>query len=170
MKQKLLLHVCCAICAAGLAKNLKGKYSLSLFFYNPNIHPKEEYDKRRDSVIALSKNYGLDYFEGEYDSEKWFRKIKSFESEPEGGERCPICFQMRLIKTSLFCEKNNFPFFTTTLAQSHLKDREKINKIGWEVSEISDVKYLEFDKAARNREQEKEYYHQKYCGCIFSKY
>ncbi|MDP2909531.1 MAG: epoxyqueuosine reductase QueH [bacterium] len=167
---KLLLHVCCAVCAASLAKNLEEKYAVSLFFYNPNIHPKEEYNKRRDSVIALSKNYGLDYFEGEYDSEKWVRRIKGFEEEPEGGERCPICFRMRLRKTALFCEKNNFPFFATTLAQSHLKDCEKINKIGQEVSEILGVKYLEFNRVTRNRDQEREYYHQKYCGCIFSKY
>ncbi len=179
MKQKLLLHVCCAVCASALVESLKEKYDLSLYFYNPNIYPIEEYEKRKMSVIALAKDNEVNYFDGDYEQDKWLEKVRGLEEEPEGGERCKICFGLRLFKTALFAEKHNFLYFSTTLIQSHLKNEDLINSIGKDISERIGVKYLNFEDFKINKKEsfkrtqeiskEKGYYRQNYCGCKFAK-
>lgn len=178
MKQKILLHVCCAICGAALVDLLKEQFEIVVFFYNPNIHPEKEYVSRRDSVKSLANIYNLQFIEGEYNKEDWFSLVKGFETEPEGGARCPICFKMRLDKVGSFAKENNCQGFLTTLALSPYKSEEQINNIAKEVSENNNVKFitlkdLNIDKKEvwrKTRELAKQYnfYHQKYCGCIFS--
>jgi len=125
-KPKLMLHVCCAVCGAFMVDFLKDKYDMSLFFYNPNIHPEEEYLKRKESALKLANIYSIDFIEGEYDKDSWFGKIKGLEQEQEGGKRCLVCFEERLLKTASASEE----YFSTTLSLSPYKDENAINNIG----------------------------------------
>jgi len=127
MKPKLFLHVCCAVCAAAMVDLLKDKFEIVLFYYNPNTHPEEEYQKRKESVVELAKIYNVEFLEGEYDKEIWFEKVKGLEKEPEGGKRCLVCFKNRLQRTALLAKEN---YFTTTLSLSPYKNEKEINKIG----------------------------------------
>lgn len=184
MKPKILLHVCCAICGAALTDLLKDKYDIVILFYNPNIHPKEEYEKRRGSVKKLTEIYNLQFIEGEYDDKNWLEVVKGLEYEPEGGARCTVCFKMRLKKAAEFAKAQNCTGFLTTLSMSPYKNEEQINMIGKDVAEKFGLQFLtaqdlagaedvkEFKKKVwqKSRELAKKYefYHQKYCGCMFS--
>lgn len=184
MKQKILLHVCCAICGAAITDLLKDKYDIVILFYNPNIHPKEEYEKRRDSVKKLAEIYNLQFIEGEYDDKNWFEKIKGLEKEPEGGVRCPVCFAMRLEYAGKIAKENNCSAFLTTLAMSPYKNEVQINEIGKHVAGNFGLQFLtaedlaggidvrEFKKQiwqkSRQLAKQYEFYHQIYCGCVFS--
>jgi hypothetical protein len=178
MKQKILVHLCCAICGVALIEKLKEKFEPTIFFYNPNIYPVEEYNKRKESVIELAKIYGVDFVEGEYDAENWTEKVKGKEQEPERGGRCYDCFEMRLEKSAEFAKENSFEIFTTSLFISPFKDEKVVNEVAKKVAEKNDVKFLSMEEIIENklenwkktRELSKKYnfYSQKYCGCIFS--
>jgi len=180
MKQKILLHVCCAICGAALTELLKDKYDVVILFYNPNIHPKEEYEKRKDSVKKLAEIYNLQFIEGEYDDKNWFELVKGLEQEPEGGARCPVCFKMRLEKTGQVAKENNCTGFLTTLAMSPYKNENQINEIALRLASLTQgkakfltLKDLGIDKKqiwqkSRELARKYEFYHQKYCGCVYS--
>lgn len=176
-KPKLILHVCCAVCGAALADALKDQFELTLFYYNPNIWPKEEYERRLEAVKKLSEIYQLNFEEGEYENELWLERVKGWEDEPEGGRRCPICFEMRLEKTAELAKKQGASYFTTTLAISPFKDEEGINAIASRIAQANDLKFLPLaaigdkkDLWQKSRLLAKQYqlYHQKYCGCPFS--
>jgi len=164
----LLLHVCCGPCASYVIEFLKGKYDLTLYFFNPNIEPEEEYLRRLESVKKLADKHNLLLIEGKYNNNEWREFVKGFENEPEGGKRCSLCFAFRLKRTAELADELGFDFFTTTLTISSYKDADVINKIGKKYD-----KYLEFDFSkgfSRSVELAKEYnlYRQKYCGCEFS--
>lgn len=176
-KPSLVIHVCCAICGAYLCELLKEKFNLIIFFYNPNIHPRDEYEKRKDSAKKLSEIYGAEFVEGEYETDKWFETVKGLEGEPEGGKRCPICFQMRLYKTALLANNKNAEYFTTTLSASPYKNEQIVNEIGQDIAKELNLKFLKISELGdrkeiwkKSRELAKKYnfYHQKYCGCVFS--
>ncbi len=177
-KPKLLLHACCAICGAYITQILMHKFNPVIFFYNPNIHPAEEYEKRKNSAEKLAGIYKLEFIEGAYDPEKWFEKIKGLEKESEGGARCPICFEMRLQKTAEIAKERNIEIFTTTLAASPYKDEKTIDSLGEKIANdlsmrfirSSDLDLSKKDIWQRSREIARQYgcYHQNYCGCIFS--
>ena len=142
------------------------------FFYNPNIHPVDEYKKRFASAEKAAKELDFELVEGPYDRENWFGKIKGYEYEPEGGARCDICYRMRLEKTWQYMKKHMFDAFTTTLTVSPQKEATKVNAIG---REIGDEKFLlaDFKKKGgflRATELAKEWgiYRQHYCGCVYS--
>lgn len=174
---KLLLHICCASCASVVLERLANKFSIVGFFYNPNIHPEEEYKKRLKEVEKIAKLFGFYFFSLKKDETKrWFRAVKGLENEPERGKRCEICFQIRLDKTAQLAKQNNFDYFTTTLTVSPYKEAEKINKIGRMLSDRYKVKFLEADfkkkgGATRSCQLSKELgiFRQNYCGCIFSR-
>jgi len=178
-KSKILLHTCCAICGVNLAETLleKGLQPV-IFFYNPNIHPKGEYEKRKDSSKKLAEIYKIEFVEGAYEPEKWFREIKGLEKEPEGGKRCPICFKMRLLETAKLAKERDIKYFATTLAASPYKDEKIILALGREIAEKFGLEFLSLtdfglEKNAswrRSRQLARKYnfYHQKYCGCVFS--
>ncbi|MFA5386377.1 MAG: epoxyqueuosine reductase QueH [Candidatus Paceibacterota bacterium] len=176
-KPKILLHVCCAVCGAYLIELLKEKYEVILYFYNPNIHPKEEYEKRKESAKKLAEIYNIDFIEEKYIPEKWFEIIKGLENELEGGKRCPICFEMRLRETAISAENNNIPYFTTTLSISPYKDEKIINETGEKIAKEYDLNFLEIGELGNKQDlwqktkelaKKHNFYHQKYCGCIFS--
>ncbi len=179
MKKKILVHLCCAICGASLIEKLKEKFDPVIFFYNPNIYPKEEYEKRKESVLKLAEINNIKFIEGEYDTKNWQEKIKGKEKESERGARCYDCFEIRLEKTAETAKDNNFEFFTTSLFVSYFKDENQVDLAGKKVSKKHKIKYLSMSETIikdkkenwqKTRELSKKYgfYFQKYCGCIFS--
>jgi len=179
----MLLHTCCAPCALPIIEYLlteKKVKGLTLYFYNPNIYPEEEYKKRLREVKKISKIYNLKLIVGEYEHDKWLEYLKKslphhLESYPENNERCLNCFCFRLDKTAEFAKKNNFHDFTTTLSVNRFKNTNFMNNYGQRLAKENNLNYviLELDpNKAYQKELEliKKYnlYSQKYCGCEFS--
>lgn len=176
----LLLHACCAPCSSYCLEYLSQHFSITVLFYNPNISPAEEYQKRVDEIRRLiselpAKNK-ISLIEGRYLPEEFYSSVKGLELEPEGGKRCPVCFELRLREAALTAKKLGFDYFTTTLSISPLKDAEKLNDIGKMLSDEYGVAYLYSDFKKKNGykrsiELSREYnlYRQNFCGCMFSK-
>jgi len=170
---KILLHICCGVCATSVIERLRSESNeVSGLFYNPNIYPMEEYEKRLKATKKIAKKMKLVLFEGQYVPQEWFNLTKNYSEFPEGGLRCNICYEMRLKYTYDFCKSNNFDKFTTTLTVSPHKKSDIINEIG---KKIGDKLFLETDfkknngfnraiKIAKNWDL----YRQNYCGCKYS--
>ncbi len=181
-KEKLLLHICCAVCGAYLVELLKNNFDVLLYFYNPNIWPKEEFEKRLGAVKKLVEEKNLELVIGEYEHDFWLEKVKGFEKEPEGGKRCEICFALRLEKAADLALKQGIKNFTTTLAISPYKNEAVVNEIGQRIAKEKNLVFLSFNQiealAQENKQQlwqktrffakNLNLYHQKYCGCEFS--
>ncbi len=174
---KLLMQVCCAPCCGAVLECFKyHNISPTLFFYNPNIHPRAEYEKRRDELIELAKLLGFDYIIPEYDPKPWFAKVKGLEREPERGARCSVCFGDRMLATAMYAKEHGFTHFTTTLATSRWKNKKQVDAAGFIAQEASGVPYWSEDwrkegLVTRRYQLVKEFnfYNQLYCGCIFSR-
>lgn len=175
-KPKLLLHACCAPCSSYCIERLKEFFDITVFFYNPNMDTLEEYNLRSDEQVRLCKELGVDYFISDYDSQSFASAIVGKEDCVEGGERCSICYALRLKKTAEFAKDNGFDYFTTSLTISPLKDAYRLNQIGKSLEQQLGVNFLpsDFKKKGgyqRSIELSKQYdlYRQNYCGCIYSK-
>ncbi|MDI6839820.1 MAG: epoxyqueuosine reductase QueH [bacterium] len=175
--KSVLLHICCAPCATWVVKELRreGYKSLIGYFYNPNIHPKEEYKRRLSELKQLAAKIELPLIIGPYEIKKWFKQINGLEAESEGGKRCEICYKMRLNKTGKLAKYKGYSAFTTTLTISPYKSTSIINKIGQEVGERYGTEFLLYDFKSKNGFSNsiilsKKYglYRQLYCGCAFS--
>lgn len=178
-KPTLLLHCCCAPCSSYCLEYLHKFFRITLFYYNPNIHPEKEYRHRVDEVKRLVREMGLenevDFIEGENDTESFYSLVKGMENVREGGERCFACYEMRMDKTASLAKQMNFDYFTTTLSISPLKNAQKINEIGELLGERYGVKHLPSDFKKKNGykrsiELSAQYglYRQNYCGCVYS--
>lgn len=178
-KPSLLLHVCCAPCSSYVLEYLSEYFDITIFFYNPNITSADEYTYRVKEVKRLLLQMPLKgkvaFAEGEYDTSSFFSISKGYENEPEGGERCFKCYQLRLRESAEFAKLNGFDYFTTTLSISPYKNADKLNSIGGELADEYGVKYLFSDFKKKNGykrsiELSEEYnlYRQNYCGCIYS--
>ncbi len=178
-KPRLLLHICCAPCSSYVLEYLSGYFDITLFFYNPNITSENEYNYRIDEAKRLIAEMPLtgkvDFISARYDISEFFSIAKGFENEPEGGERCFRCYELRLRETAENAKKNGFDYFTTTLSISPYKNAEKLNSIGKSLSEEYGVKYLFSDFKKKNGykrsielSQIYNLYRQDYCGCIYS--
>lgn len=176
----LLLHSCCAPCSSYVIEYLSRHFKITVFYYNPNISPDNEYRYRADEQKRLIESMPLEnpvkFLEGEYNPNDFFEASKGLENEPEGGARCAKCFNMRLSKTAEIAQQGNYDYFTTTLTISPLKNAQIINNIGKELSNKYKVPYLLSDFKKKNGYKRsivlsKEYnlYRQNYCGCVFSK-
>jgi len=171
---KLLLHSCCAPCLTHPFAELAKDFEVAIFFYNPNIHPREEYEMR----LAEAKKYcdkKCKILEGEYDSARWFELARGLENEPERGKRCRICYEMRLAKTAEVAVKEGFQAFATTLSISPHKNAEWLNEIGEQLAEKFGVKYLAADWKKRDGFKKSlaisrkfNLKRQNYCGCTYS--
>lgn len=179
-KPTLLLHACCAPCSSYCLEYLTKFFEITVLFYNPNISPKQEYDRRLNEITRFIKEaYPLNnvkLIEIGYNSEEYFSLVKGLEAEKEGGMRCGLCFRMRLDKTGEIAKEKKFDYFTTTLTISPYKNSVLLNQIGKEISQKYGVNYLFSDfkkKGGYNRsiELSKKFnlYRQDYCGCVFSK-
>jgi len=168
------LHICCANCATVCIQRLRREgFSVAGLFYNPNIHPEQEYLRRKEDIEIISKELRLDIKEAVYDIDTWFNSIKGHEKDREGGARCGLCFMLRLKKTYDEMMRQSFDFFTTTLTISPLKNSGTVNEIG---TSIGGERYLmrDFKKQDGFREsveisKKLGLHRQHYCGCIFSK-
>lgn len=173
--KKLLLHICCAPDATVVVERLRSAFDITGFFYNPNIHPEQEYELRTEEMKRLAFKMAFPLAVGPYDAEQWFSLTKGLEEMPEGGERCRICFQMRLEKTAQLAAKEKFDFFTTVLTVSPHKNAALVNQLGQVIAHENKVSFLESnfkkkDGFKRSIELSKIYhlYRQNYCGCKYS--
>lgn len=172
----LLLHCCCAPCSGALFECIKSNgITPTVFFYNPNIHPKEEYEKRRDELIELAKLLNFKVHVGDYDTKSWFEKIKGLEQEPERGKRCAVCFTHRLTVAAMFAKELGLSHFTSSLATSRWKKKEQVDQAGFSAQEATGVMYWDQDwrkQGLVNRRYELvkkfNFYNQEYCGCVYS--
>lgn len=179
-KKNILLHSCCAPCSSSVIFSLMEHFNITILYYNPNISPIEEYKKRKEEQINLIKELEnvvkINIIDCDYDNDIYEAKIKGFEECPERGKRCTICFNLRLEKTAEIAKKEGFDYFCTTLTVSPYKDAKLINKIGKELFEKYQVKWLysdfkKNDGYKKSIELSKKYglYRQDYCGCKYSK-
>jgi len=176
-KSRLLLHICCAGCGVYVGQKLKEKYDVTLYYYNPNIDTKEEWQKRLKVVKNIAKDFDLKLIiENEYTHSAWLKKIKGFEKEKEKGKRCEICYEDRLNKTAEIAQKEKFVFFTTTLTISPHKSSKIINEIGQKLEKKYKTKFLNKDfkknegfKKSVVMSRGLRLYRQNYCGCEFSR-
>jgi predicted adenine nucleotide alpha hydrolase (AANH) superfamily ATPase len=173
--KKMLLHVCCANCVLHPYESLKNDFDVALFFYNPNIHPEEEYNKRLAYTGQVAKKYGLTLIEGPYDKNNWLDMTNNYRDEPEGAKRCEVCFSIRLEKTAVFAAENSYNVFATTLSVSPHKNSKIINASGKMLSEKYGVEFFKADfkkqdgfKKTMLLSKELDLYRQNYCGCIYS--
>jgi predicted adenine nucleotide alpha hydrolase (AANH) superfamily ATPase len=176
MKQRLLLHSCCAPCSIYVLEKLAKDYQLTIFFYDPNIHPRKEYNLRRDEMQEYAKKIAIDFEEGPYDSAEWFAKTKGLEDEPEKGQRCEVCFDIRLGQTAKKAREENYDLWTTVMSISPHKDVSQINCVANKLAKEYGVKFLEADwkknngfKIASEMSKKEGFYRQDYCGCLYSK-
>ena len=170
---KVVLHICCGVCAAGAVEALaaEGRQVIG-FFYNPNIHPAEEYQKRLETACKVAQELNFPLEAPDYETEEWFRKTSSLKDEPEGGRRCQVCYRLRLEKTRDYMMACGADAFTTTLTISPHKSAQAINKIGQEIGGekflIRDFKKKDGFKRAVQLAKRWELYRQDYCGCMYS--
>ena len=176
-EDKLLLHSCCAPCSGEIieaiaASNIK----TTVYFYNPNIHPIDEYEIRKDENRRFCEKVGFDCIDGDYDKDNWFERVKGLEDEPERGERCTICFDMRFERSALFAHENGFNVFATTLGISRWKDMKQINDSGHRsAARYENINFWDFNwrkEGGSSRmieiSKREHFYQQEYCGCVYS--
>ncbi|MBU4487313.1 MAG: epoxyqueuosine reductase QueH [Candidatus Delongbacteria bacterium] len=178
-KPKLLLHACCAPCSSYVIEYLHEYFEITVFFYNPNIYPVTEYERRLNELIKFLKEFKYDQkiniIHEKYSHFEFANCASGFEAVKEGGERCFKCYELRLSKTAEKAKELEYDYFTTTLTISPHKNSEKINEIGKKLSDIYGVKFLYSDFKKKNGfkrslELSEEYglYRQNYCGCEYS--
>lgn len=176
----LFLHSCCAPCSSYVLEYLSRYFSITVFYYNPNIYPRQEYDKRVREIERLVEEmefiHPVKLVEGRYDPQEFFSMAKGLEDVPEGGERCFKCYRLRMEEAARLAEEGGYDYFTTTLSISPLKNAAKINEIGEELADIYQVSHLPSDFKKKNGykrsiELSHEFglYRQNYCGCVYSR-
>jgi predicted adenine nucleotide alpha hydrolase (AANH) superfamily ATPase len=176
-EKKVLIHSCCAPCAGELMELMvENGIELTIYFYNPNIHPKKEYEIRKDENIRFAEKLGIPFVDADYDVQNWFYKAKGMEQEPERGVRCTMCFDMRFVKTAEYAKNNGFKVITSSLGISRWKNMEQINGCGHQAAGLFEgVTYWDYNwrkqgGGARMYEiaKRENFYKQEYCGCIYS--
>ena len=178
-KPKLLLHSCCGPCSSYVITYLKDYFDITILYYNPNIEPRDEYEKRKSEQIKLIEELNipsLSLMDIEYENEVYRTFVKGYENEREGGSRCHLCYELRLNKTAIIAKENNFEYFGTTLTVSPYKNASVLNMLGEKLSKEYNVLWLYSDfkkkdgyKKSIELSKKYELYRQDYCGCLFSK-
>ena len=176
-KPSLLLHSCCGPCSTEVIDFLKDYFEITVFYYNPNIEPLEEYlHRKREQKRFLNeyKEAKIHFLDCEYDNNAFKEMAKGLENIPEGGARCNKCFYLRMKKTAIVAKENNFEYFGTTLTVSPHKNSTMINEIGEKISKEENIKYIygdfkKNDGYKKSIEISKAYnlYRQDYCGCLY---
>ena len=174
-KPKLLVHICCASDALYVLDLLKENYKVSGYFYNPNIHPSEEYLLRLEETKKVAKTLMVDLIEEIYDDERWLKITQKFKEEPEKGRRCDVCYAMRLEKTAQKTSELGFNMFTTIMSLSPLKKADVLNRLGRMFASRYKIGFLEADfkkhdgfKKSVELSKSHGLYRQNYCGCKYS--
>ena len=175
--KKVLLHSCCAPCSGEVMEAMTASgIDYTIFFYNPNIHPKREYEIRKDENIRFAEKHNIPFIDADYDADNWMARAKGLEMEPERGARCTMCFDMRFERTALYAAENGFSVITSSLGISRWKDMNQINGCGERAAAKYDgVSYWTYNwrkggGSSRMIEISKreEFYQQEYCGCVYS--
>lgn len=175
--QRLLLHSCCAPCSGEVMEAVKASgIEFSIFFYNPNIHPRKEYELRKDENIRFAEKHHIAFIDADYDDDNWFARAKGMEQEPERGIRCTMCFDMRFERTALYAHEHGFDTICSSLGISRWKNMEQINDCGIRaVKPYNGLSYWTYNwrkkgGSVRMLEISKEegFYMQEYCGCAYS--
>jgi predicted adenine nucleotide alpha hydrolase (AANH) superfamily ATPase len=174
---KLLLHSCCAPCSGEVMEALLvSEIDFSIFFYNPNIHPVQEYEIRKEENVQFAKKHNIPFIDADYDKDNWFTRIKGLEWEPERGKRCTACFDMRFERTALYAHEHGFPLISSSLGISRWKDMNQINEAGLRAAgRYPNLEYWTYNWR-KNGGSERMYeiakrenfYKQEYCGCVYS--
>ncbi len=174
---RVLLHSCCAPCSGEVMEAMVASgLDITIYFYNPNIHPREEYELRKDENIRFAKKMNIPFIDADYDTSNWFERVKGMEWEPERGKRCTECFDMRFERTALYAHEHGFKLYTSCLGISRWKNMEQINGCGhraaarYEGLQYWDYNWRKKGGGARMIEISKreEFYQQEYCGCVYS--
>ena len=174
---KVLLHTCCAPCSSAIIECLLQNGVTPVIYYcNPNIYPREEYEIRKDECTRYAQALGLEIVDADYDHDVWLSAVKGLESEPERGGRCLKCFKLRLLRTAEYAAAHGFKVITTTLASSRWKSLDQINEAGtWACAQVDDVIWWghNWKKGGLQERRlqiirEYDFYNQLYCGCEFS--
>lgn len=177
-KKSLLLHVCCAPCSSHCIDLLKNFFDITIFYYNPNIYPSHEFQKRRGEVFKLLECmdiHDIEIVTFKYDENEYLKFIQGYETEKEGGKRCALCFRLRMEKAAEYAASHGFDYYTTTLSISPHKNAALLNEIGLDIEQKYGIKYLpaDFKKKEGYKHSVKMclnygIYRQDYCGCRFS--
>lgn len=174
--KKLLLHICCAPCSVYVIEKLRVEYDVTGFFYNPNIHPEKEYNFRVEETGKVAEKLKWKVIIAEYDLKNWFTRVKGHEKDPERGERCSICFNMRFEKAFEYAKNNGFDIVASTLSISPYKVTDQINREGFRLSKKYGIDFLPENfkkkdgfKTGKIMSQNLGIIHQDYCGCVFSR-
>ncbi|HOZ36297.1 MAG TPA: epoxyqueuosine reductase QueH [bacterium] len=176
---KILFHTCCSPCACYPIEELERLgFAVTVFYYNPNVQPREEYDARLAELkkYLATTHQGVKIVQGEYEVEKWFDQIKGLENEPERGRRCDVCYELRLRKTAQKAKELGCEYFGSSLSVSPHKKADKISELGNKIAAKYGLKFLDRDwkktggfQAACQIAKKHNFYRQNYCGCVFSK-
>ena len=172
-KEKLLLLSCCAPCSVGVIQDLyQNGVDFTVLFYNPNIRPVQEYQKRCDENRKICLELGVPFIELPYENDLWVRETAGLENEPERGKRCEKCFFLRLKKTAQYAKENGFTRFSSVLGISRYKDFEQVCRVGRLIEQIENIPYDDTnwrknggEEKANKLAREKKLYRQNYCGC-----
>jgi len=175
--ERVLLHSCCAPCSGAMIEEMHDQgLDVTIFFYNPNIHPRKEYDIRKQENMRYADRLGIPFVDCDYDVDEWYRRAKGMELCPERGNRCSMCFDMRFERTALHAHENGFKWFTTTNATSRWKDENQVNSSGMRsATKYPGVEYWVYDWQTQTMTDRKyqinaqhHFYKQEYCGCSYS--
>lgn len=175
----LLLHSCCGPCSTYVLDYLSDFFEITVYYYNPNIYPKEEYlfreAEQEDFIHRFAGKHPVHFKRAPYDPEDYYQRVRGHEEDPERGERCSLCYWMRLEAAAQLAQKEGYDYFTTTLSLSPHKDAQRLNRMGRELEEKYGVAYLYSDfkkrdgfKRSKALTDEYGMYRQDYCGCVFS--
>ena len=176
-KKRLLLHSCCAPCSGDLMETLiQSKIDYAIYFYNPNIHPRKEYELRKSENVDFAQNHHIPFIDADYDVDNWFKRAKGMEQEPERGIRCTMCFDMRFERTALYAHEHGFDIISSSLGISRWKDMQQINDSGLRVVvPYPNLDYWTYNwrkKGGASRmidvSKREAFYQQEYCGCAYS--
>ena len=178
VKPKLLLHACCGPCSSYVVEYLSKYFDITIYYYNPNTYPEEEYIRRLDELNKFINIFdsSVNVIEEKYIPKEFYNSIKGLENLGEKSKRCYNCYTLRMNKSAIYAKKNNYDYFTTTLSISPYKNSDWINEIGKKLEDKIGIKYLYADFKKKNGykrslELSREYklYRQEYCGCVYSK-
>ena len=177
---RLFLHSCCAPCSSYVLEYLSEHFAITVFYFNPNIAPEDEYRKRVEEqkrlIEQLPAVYPIQFLEGRYEPEEFYSRVRGLEKEPEGGARCRVCFELRLEEAARLAAEGGYDYYTTTLSISPLKNAQVLAQVAMEMGEKwgvawlpSDFKKKEGYKRSIQLSSEYDLYRQNYCGCVFSR-
>ena len=176
-EKKILLHCCCAPCSGSIIRSMIDQgLDVTVFFYNPNIYPRAEYEHRKSEVVRYVQKARVPFVDADYDDDRWLEMTRGHEEESERGPRCSLCFEMRLRRTAAYAAKEGFRVFTTSLGISRWKDLEQVTRAGKRAAGLfPGTVYWEHNWRLQGGTEQKEriareenFYRQRYCGCLYS--